>query len=152
MARTFESVDPAPALAETDIRSLSARLMDGRLRMFERFRALFALRALGTPAAIDAMALALLDDKSALLRHEVAFTFGQLRDPHSVKYLVRSIEHDESAMVRHEACEALGAIATAECVPVLERTMIEDPAIEVRESCQVALDNIHYLKDRATLD
>ncbi|MGQ0536930.1 MAG: HEAT repeat domain-containing protein [Methanobacteriota archaeon] len=148
----YGGVDPAPALDETDVAKLSSILLDGTLRMFERMQALFSLRALATPEAIDAMARALLEDRSALLRHEVAFNFGQMRDPYTVKYLTECLAQDPHAMVRHEACEALGAIATPECVPLLAHYERHDPSEEVRESCEVALDNIRYLRDPCRLD
>jgi deoxyhypusine monooxygenase len=117
---------------------------------------MFALRNIGTPAAIDALALGFADEsalfryvfqpisKSALTcdRHEIAFVFGQLLSAHSVPVLLKVLEDpDESEMVRHEAAEALGNIATPEVLPHLRAWMIkEDAPCVVRESCQVAID------------
>jgi deoxyhypusine monooxygenase len=49
-------------------------------------------------------------------------------------------------MVRHEAAESLGNIATRDCIPLLLRALEEDSAEEVKESCEIALDNIRYIR------
>jgi deoxyhypusine monooxygenase len=118
---------------------------------------MFALRNIGTPAAVDALAAGFSDDsalfkyvsRSCLLtssnsfnRHEIAFVFGQLLSPHSVPALLKVLQNtNESDMVRHEAAEALGGIATPEVLPYLREWMDKkDAPVIVRESCQVAID------------
>jgi deoxyhypusine monooxygenase len=72
----FASIDPAPPLPgtekEVDCTKLQQKLNDQELPLFERYRAMFRLRDIATPAAIDALASG-LDDPSALFRHEVGF-------------------------------------------------------------------------------
>jgi len=134
----------------TTVPSLRATLLDTQIPLFERYRAMFALRNIGTPEAVDALADGFTDD-SALFKHEIAFVFGQLLSPHSVPALLKVLENrSESDMVRHEAAEALGGIATPEVLPVLlkMRDAPEDgkdgvPQV-VRESCQVACDMWEY--------
>jgi len=106
---------------------------------------MFALRNIGTPAAVDALASGFSDD-SALFKHEIAFVFGQLLSTYSVPSLLRVLQDArESDMVRHEAAEALGGIATPEVLPHLKEWMIrEDSPRVVRESCQVAIDMWEY--------
>jgi len=155
---TYTSVDPAPPtsrllsgqpkpedITESDVLSLKVLLLDTRLPLFERYRAMFALRNIGTPYAVDALASGFSDD-SALFKHEIAFVFGQLLSPHSVPSLVQVLQnHEESDMVRHEAAEALGGIATPEVLPYLKEWMIrEDSPRVVQESCQVAIDMWEY--------
>jgi deoxyhypusine monooxygenase len=156
----FTSEDPAPPLAssllrrippsstsdaDADVPALTTTLLDPSLSLFVRYRALFTLRNTGTPTAIDALSSALLSPDeicSPLLKHEVAFVFGQMSDPHSVPALLKVLENDrEAAMVRHEAAEALGGIATEAALPVLRRWATkEDAPRVVRESCVVAID------------
>ena len=119
---------------------------------------MFALRNIGTPAAVDALAAGFSDD-SALFkygsnplythiniiyinRHEIAFVFGQLLSPHSVPALLKVLQNTgESDMVRHEAAEALGGIATPDVLPYLREWMNKkDAPLVVRESCQIAID------------
>ncbi|MBI4393594.1 MAG: HEAT repeat domain-containing protein [Euryarchaeota archaeon] len=143
----FASVDPAPPAPEEDVPGLRTRLLDRSLPMFQRMRAVFSLRSLSTGPAIEAICEAMLVDDSALLRHECAFVLGQLQDRRAIPALKESIRKDANPMVRHEACEALGNMGTEEIVPLLEHYKLHDPSFEVRQSCEVALDNIAYLKD-----
>ncbi|KAE9383820.1 hypothetical protein BT96DRAFT_1008742 [Gymnopus androsaceus JB14] len=84
---------------------------------------MFALRNIGSPAAVDALAAGFSDD-SALFKHEIAFVFGQLLSPHSVPCLLEVLkdgsESDMEWMTR------------------------DDSPTVVRESCQVALDMWEY--------
>ncbi|KAI0755229.1 ARM repeat-containing protein [Daedaleopsis nitida] len=156
--RTYTSIDPAPptsrllvgkAAAEDasdeNITKLRNTLNDGSLPLFDRYRAMFALRNIGTPAAVDALASGFNDD-SALFKHEIAFVFGQLLSTHSVPALLAVLQNSqESEMVRHEAAEALGGIATPEVLPYLKEWMKRPDAPRVvRESCQVAIDMWEY--------
>ncbi|THG98821.1 hypothetical protein EW026_g3449 [Hermanssonia centrifuga] len=154
----YTSVDPAPATSgllsgkgapadasESNIAKLKAQLLDTNISLFERYRAMFALRNIGTPAAVDALAAGFSDD-SALFKHEIAFVFGQLLSPHSIPYLVEVLRDPKEAdVVRHEAAEALGGIATPNVLPHLKEWLArEDSPKIVRESCQVALDMYEY--------
>ncbi|KAF7346499.1 Deoxyhypusine hydroxylase [Mycena sanguinolenta] len=150
----YTSIDPAPPssgllagtpkpedVSEGAIIAQKERLLDTSLPLFERYRAMFALRNIGTPAAVDALAAGFSDD-SALFKHEIAFVFGQLLSAHSVPALLKVLENaNESEMVRHEAAEALGGIGTPEVLPHLQKWMDrEDAPVVVRQSCQVAID------------
>ena len=144
--------DPAPPSDDREIPRLTALVLDEEQRMFRRMQALFALRAIRTTEAIDAIGRAMLEPTSALLRHEAAYILGQIADPHAIPVLDRCLLEDDHAMVRHEAAEALGNIDDDRVVPLLERTLAEDDAIEVRESCEVALDNLAWLRDEESFD
>ncbi|GAA5957848.1 hypothetical protein JCM21900_001286 [Sporobolomyces salmonicolor] len=159
----YPCIDPAPAASHSplvtaahsaalssstavlSIPELEATLLDTKLSLFERYRAMFALRNDGSRDAVLALAKG-FEDESALFRHEIAFVFGQLSSPHSVPSLIDVLRrpHEED-MVRHEAAEALGGIATDECLPVLQEfAQREDVPRVVRESCEVALDMYEY--------
>ncbi|KAM5538723.1 hypothetical protein V8D89_007752 [Ganoderma adspersum] len=156
--QSYTSIDPAPPssgllagkaapddASEENIVKLRNTLNDTNLPLFDRYRAMFALRNIGTPAAVDALASGFADD-SALFKHEIAFVFGQLLSTHSVPALLKVLEDThESEMVRHEAAEALGGIATPEVLPHLKEWMKrQDAPRVVRESCQVAIDMWEY--------
>ncbi|KAI9573627.1 armadillo-type protein [Boletus coccyginus] len=155
---TYTSIDPAPPsshllsgqpkpddVTEESIISLKETLLNTELPLFERYRAMFALRNIGTPPAVDALACGFSDD-SVLFKHEIAFVFGQLLSAHSVPSLIKVLrDAKECDMVRHEAAEALGGIATPEVLPHLKEWMVrEDSPTVVRESCQVAIDMWEY--------
>ena len=84
----FMSVDPAPpATAGQSIAELQAMLLNEELDMFERYRAMFALRNLSTEESVLALCAGLRAPKSALFRHEIAYVLGQLEHPASVPAL-----------------------------------------------------------------
>ena len=140
----FGSVDPAPANESLAIGDLRARLCDEEERMFQRMRALFALRNIGGKDAVDSLAAA-FDSSSALLKHEVAYVLGQMQDDHAVPHLISRLEDmREDVMVRHEAAEALGAIGNRIAMSTLEKFAMDDEVV-VAESCEVAIDLLNWV-------
>ncbi|XP_059619742.1 deoxyhypusine hydroxylase [Phlebotomus argentipes] len=116
----------------------------------ERFRALFTLRNIGGPDAIECINLCFQDD-SALLKHELAYCLGQMQDKAAIPILVKVLEdkHQEP-MVRHEAAEALGAIGCPNVIPILEK-YLNDPVIEVAETCEIALGRVKWIGQKEDL-
>jgi deoxyhypusine monooxygenase len=120
--------------------------LDSSKSLFERYRALFALRdrAMKEEAAVKAICEGLKEQKSALFRHEVAFVLGQIQSPITSEALASTLQQShENPMVRHEAAEALGSIATTSAVKELEK-YLKDPHRVVKESVEVALDISDY--------
>jgi deoxyhypusine monooxygenase len=143
----YESIDPAPPLPlnnSTDkIDKLQKILNDNNQPLFQRYRAMFRLRDLGTDDACIALASGFNDD-SALFKHEIAYIFGQMCNPVTVPSLIDVVKRqNEAPMVRHEAAEALGAIATNDTFPVL-KSLLNDKDQVVRDSAVVALDMWEY--------
>ena len=153
----FTSVDPAPPLSHRDslwdVEQLKERLLDAHRPLFERYRAMFALRDTASHhnsskviPAIHALATG-FSDRSALFRHEIAFVFGQLSHPASIPSLVETLKKSsEACMVRHEAAEALGGLGAEPGVTEILRSFVDDPEEVVRESIVVALDMAEYEK------
>ncbi|KUL89979.1 hypothetical protein ZTR_02933 [Talaromyces verruculosus] len=154
----FASIDPAPPLPqaakEPSIPELESTLLDTKLPLFKRYRAMFALRDLASPPdlptavpAINALSKG-LKDPSALFRHEVAFVFGQLCHPASIPSLTETLSDlNEVGMVRHEAAEALGSLGDEEGVEETLKKFLNDPEQVVRDSIIVALDMAEYEKN-----
>lgn len=143
-ASPYLSVDPTPpAPASVPTPALRECLLNDDDRIFDRYRALFALRNRGGGDAVAALA-ASFASRSALLKHEVAYVLGQVQDAGTVDQL-RAVLGDaaENAMVRHEAAEALGSIAAPECLELL-RQYAADPEPIVADSCVVALDMLEH--------
>ncbi|KAH8728821.1 Deoxyhypusine hydroxylase [Phaeosphaeriaceae sp. PMI808] len=154
----FTSIDPAPPLPQSNetpsIPDLEKTLLDTSLPLFQRYRAMFALRDLSSPPdlptavpAVHALARG-FSDPSALFRHEVAFVFGQLSHPASIPSLTEALSNtNEASMVRHEAAEALGSLGDEEGVEDTLRKFLNDPEQVVRDSVIVALDMAEFEKN-----
>lgn len=154
----FTSIDPAPPLPQSSekpsIADLEKTLLDTSLPLFQRYRAMFALRDLSSPPdlptavpAVQALARG-FSDPSALFRHEIAFVFGQLSHPASIPSLTETLSNTkEASMVRHEAAEALGSLGDEEGVEDTLRKFLNDPEQVVRDSVIVALDMAEFEKN-----
>ena len=139
----FGSVDPAPASNNGRVSEWRDIICNEEERMFLRMRALFALRNVGGPDALDALAAAFSSD-SALLKHEIAYVMGQMQDSYAVSCLVERLnDQDEDLMVRHEAAEALGAIGDRAAIATL-MLYRDDPEPVISESCEVAIDLLEW--------
>ena len=127
-------------------------LADGSAAMDARFSALFRLRSLGTPDAVDALVarLSASREPSALLRHEVAFALGQMRARGAEAALAETLaDASEDGMVRHECAEALGAFVDASemAMEALERAVGSDRR-EVAETASLALRKLRETNGR----
>ena len=143
----FDSVDPAPPSQESNITNLSNTLSDENEKMFQRMRALFALRNIGGHESVDALTNA-FNSESALLKHEIAYVLGQMQDPHAVPSLIdRLSDTTEDVMVHHEAAEALGAIGDMIAIDTLRKYQ-DDSEVVVAESCEVAIDLLNYVSSK----
>ncbi|XP_060786906.1 deoxyhypusine hydroxylase [Neoarius graeffei] len=137
------SVDPAPPAQRKNVPELRTQLLDENLPLFERYRAMFALRNLGSEEAVLALGDG-LQCSSALFRHEIGYVLGQMQHEASIPHLRAALENKaENAMVRHECAEALGSIGQDACLSILQRYR-EDSDRVVKESCEVALDMLEY--------
>ncbi|MDP6986157.1 MAG: HEAT repeat domain-containing protein [Candidatus Thalassarchaeaceae archaeon] len=143
----FGSVDPAPASDGNSVADLRTTICDEDEKMFQRMRALFALRNIGGEDSVEALAAA-FGSASALLKHEIAYVLGQMQDDHAVPHLIERLEDlDEDVMVRHEAAEALGAIGNRSAMVTLEK-FVNDEEIVVAESCEVAIDLLNWVSSK----
>jgi len=144
--KQYDSIDPAPPSKTRSIDELKSVLCDEDGRMFLRMRALFTLRNIGGPKAIDALACS-FSSASVLLKHEVAYVLGQMQDSYAIDALIeRLADPQEDPIVRHEAAEALGAIGDTRSLGVLKQ-YLNDDCVVVSESCEVALDLLEWTKN-----
>jgi|TARA_B110000914_G_C15323130_1_gene381173 deoxyhypusine monooxygenase len=143
----FDSVDPAPPSEDKNILNLRSVLLNEDEEMFQRMRALFALRGIGGFESVEALAAA-FESESALLKHEIAYVMGQMQDSHAISFLIERLEDEhEDLMVRHEAAEALGAIGDRSAITTLEKFQ-NDPEPVIAESCEVALDLLEWVSSK----
>lgn len=126
-------------------------LNDSNRPMKERFRALFTLKNIKGPIAIKCIEQAFGDD-SDLLKHELAYCLGQMKDTRAIPVLTKVLEDvNQAPMVRHEAGEALGAIGCPSVIELLEKYS-KDPVIEVAETCQIALDRVKWEQEKEKIE
>lgn len=89
--------------SEETITRIGTVLANTKLPMKERFRALFTLKNVGGNLAIDNIAKCFIDE-SCLLKHELAYCLGQMKDEYAIPYLVEVLKDvKQEPMVRHEA-------------------------------------------------
>nr|NVI76124.1 nero [Cucujiformia] len=102
MKSFYNTVDPAPPATSKNVEELKSILIDEKISLFNRYRAMFSLRDIGSEDAITALGEA-LKCGSSLFKHEIAFVLGQMQRKSSIPYLKSSLEDtEENEMVRHE--------------------------------------------------
>jgi deoxyhypusine monooxygenase len=154
----FASIDPAPPTEQSEsIEILEKSLLDTKLPLFLRYRAMFGLRDMASPPDLPTAVPAVLvlakglEDPSALFRHEIAFVFGQLSHPASIPALSAALGNlEEASMVRHEAAEALGSLGEEQDVEDILKQFLDDKEQVVRDSVIVALDMAEFEKGGQT--
>ena len=131
----------ATYLAAVQQRSLAASLPPSEPRdaCCEKYKQIFVLRNRNDKAAVDELIALFHSTGSVLLRHEVAYTMGQMQRIDAVPFLEGLLTDEaEDPITRHEAAEALGAIGSPDAMAVL-REFSDHPEEILRESCWVAL-------------
>lgn len=66
-------------------------LNDKNRPLKERFRALFTLKNIGGPVALENI-FRCFEDDSALLKHELAYCMGQMQDTAAIPFLTKVLE------------------------------------------------------------
>ena len=110
-----------------------------------RTRATCILVDFGGEDKVPHIAKVLKNDQNELVRHEAAFSLGQMCYSSSIKPLTDATLNDPSMFVRHEAAIALGVVGSNEAKEALEKAL-EDPDKPVVESAIVALSNIQFME------
>ncbi len=109
-----------------------------------RTRAVCILAEIGNEDVIEYISYVLLNDPNDLVRHEAAFSLGQMGLRKGLPALIKAVESDPSMFVRHEAAIAIGVIGSEEGKDVLLKAL-NDKDKEVRDSAIIALSNIDYI-------
>ena len=109
-----------------------------------RTRSVCILANIAGEKAVESIARVLKNDADALVRHEAAFSLGQLGFTSGTKPLAEAVESDSSFFVRHEAAVALGVIGSEDSRKTLVDALA-DSSEEVRESAIIALANLDYV-------
>ena len=110
-----------------------------------RTRATCILVDFGGEDKVPHIARVLKNDDNELVRHEAAFSLGQMCYSSSIKPLTDATLNDPSMFVRHEAAIALGVVGSNDAKEALEKAL-DDPDRPVVESAIVALSNIQFME------
>jgi len=110
-----------------------------------RTRATCILVDFGGEDKIPYIAKVLKNDENELVRHEAAFSLGQMSYSSAIPPLTDATLHDPSMFVRHEAAIALGVVGNKEAKETLIKAL-GDPDTPVVESAVVALSNIEFME------
>ena len=168
------SVDPVPAMDESvETETLADIILDDAADIWDRYAAMFALRnraqktfGLTKKTKENEQLVQLCSStlgktlrsetvQSALLKHEICYVLGQLRDDDdneiARKALFECLEDpNEHAMVRHEAAEAIGSRGGEGAEAILRKYLACEDRV-VSESCEVALDMLRENEEGLSL-
>ncbi len=110
-----------------------------------RTRATCILVDFGGEDKVPYIAKVLKNDENELVRHEAAFSLGQMCYSSTIPPLTDATLNDPSMFVRHEAAIALGVVGSKDAKETLEK-VLSDPEKSVVESAIVALSNIQFME------
>ncbi|HEU5488517.1 MAG TPA: HEAT repeat domain-containing protein [Candidatus Nitrosotalea sp.] len=110
-----------------------------------RCRAVCILVDMGGEDVVPHVASILKNDPNELVRHEAAFSLGQMCLRSGIKPLEDATKNDPSLFVRHEAAVALGVIGSQDARETLQKAL-DDPSEQVRDSAVVALSNLKFME------
>jgi HEAT repeat protein len=94
--------------------------------------------------SVESLGHILERDPNALVRHEAAFSLGQLGFESGINPLSHAVESDPSFFVRHEAAIALGVIGSEKAREALIGAL-GDSSEDFRESALIALASLEYI-------
>ncbi|KAI0985429.1 hypothetical protein GJ496_005446 [Pomphorhynchus laevis] len=155
-ASKFDSHDPTPPHSSKDLTFLGDLLSDKNASLFDRYRAMMALRNIESKESIEILCNEMHKqrDGEALFRHELAFILGQLQHPVAVNALIETLANkNQHYVIRHECAFALGSVGGYSLPRKLElqeltRDALSDYSTDedqvVSESCLVGLDIMMY--------
>ena len=110
-----------------------------------RCRATCILVDIGGEDKVEHIAKVLKNDTNELVRHEAAFSLGQMCYSSGILPLEDATKNDSSMFVRHEAAIALGVVGSKSARETLEKAL-NDPDEPVRDSAVVALSNLEFME------
>ena len=110
-----------------------------------RTRATCILVDFGGEDKVQYISKVLKNDENELVRHEAAFSLGQMCYSSGIEPLTDATLNDPSMFVRHEAAIALGVVGSKDAKQALEKAL-NDPDKPVVESAVVALSNIEFME------
>ncbi|KAK1347928.1 deoxyhypusine hydroxylase [Hamiltosporidium tvaerminnensis] len=129
-------------------------LNGNKYNITQKMRALFYLRNINTIESV-LIIISAFHNESVLLKHELAYVLGQMRNPSCIDTLKNVLRNtEENEIVRHECAEALGNFLDKKNIEFL-KSFYEDASIPVRETCYLAvrkIENHHQLNNKIEVE
>jgi len=110
-----------------------------------RCRATCILVDIGGEDKVEHIAKVLKNDTNELVRHEAAFSLGQMCYSSGILPLEDATKNDSSMFERHEAAIALGDVGSKSARKTLEEAL-NDPDEPVRDTAVVAMSNLEIME------
>lgn len=133
-------------IPEKEILSWGAILTDGNQPLVDRYNALRHLKRSKTDLSID-MISKCFSSKSDLLKHDLAYSLGQMANEHAIHVLHDILNNEKEApIVRHEAGEALAAIGHSSSSADLTKHSKHNNK-ELAETCYIGAKRIEWLRN-----
>ena len=123
----------------------------GALAPFMRIRSINQLRKKREIKSVLKLVKFLKEDDNSIVRHEAAYSLGELGYELAICYLIESLKSDPDAIVRHEAAFALGIMAKPAALKAI-KSVKPDKSKIVRDTVQIAIDNLQYDLDSSRPD
>jgi len=118
-------------------------LSSSQSNVTEKYKAVFELKTIGDEEAADLLVQAFPNlDGSELLKHELVYALGQMRNPKIMPFLLKTLnDEEENPIVRHEAGEGVAYMNDRTYFPELEK-YVDCPHEELRDTCRIALKRL----------
>ena len=106
-----------------------------------RIQSAFHLLSNPSEKSISALKFGLFYDPNAIVRHECAYSLGEINNPQCSSILITAIENDENPFVIHEAALALGNLGTPKSRSTLEKLLLSNNP-DIVDTAQISLDRL----------
>jgi deoxyhypusine monooxygenase len=108
-----------------------------------RIRFINQLRKKKNAKVVPQLVKFLKEDNNSIVRHEAAYSLGELGHEIAISCLIDSLKHDPDEIVRHEAAFALGIMARPAALKAIKEVGADRSKI-VRDTVKIAIDNLQY--------
>ena len=125
----------------TGLSILIQAIQDNTISYHRRCGVAKALGILEEPGAVPTL-VSVLDDKNPILRREVIYALGKIKDKRAVEPLLERLKDESMPEIRVATTGALADIGEKTAIPQLVMKSLNDPATEVRASASKALDRL----------
>ena len=107
-----------------------------------RIQSAFHLLSNPSEESISALKFGLLNDPNAIVRHECAYSLGEINSTKCSSILITAIENDQNPFVIHEAALALGNLGDPKSKYNLEKLLLSNNQ-DIIDTARISLDRLN---------